>query len=59
MVKCLYSNSVSYGGQQYTMLASAAGSHDTYCSEKQVINFVIEDGDKNGKSEKQEKMEIT
>lgn len=24
-----------------------------------IINFVIEDGDKNGKSEKQEKMEIT
>lgn len=38
---------------------SSAGSHDTYCSEKQIINFVIEDGDKNGKSEKQEKMEIT
>ena len=46
------------------MLAWAAGSHDIYCSvviysEKQIINFVNKDGDKNGKSEKQEKMEIT
>lgn len=40
-------------------LQQQARMHDTCCSEKQVINFVIEDGDKNGKSEKQEKMEIT